>query len=147
VLHNQSSLHRPAPCAQLRRWADVLLIAPLSANSLAKLAGGLCDNLLTCVARAWDFAGGKPLVVAPAMNTAMWEHPLTTRQLGVLTGTLGVRVVPPVSKALACGDVGAGAMASVADIVAAVRAALAERVDVGGGSRSGGGAASGVEQH
>jgi len=59
----------------LRRWADVLVIAPLSANTLAKLAGGLCDNLLTCIARAWDVS--RPLLVAPAMNTAMWEHPLT----------------------------------------------------------------------
>lgn len=46
---------------ELRRWADVLVIAPLSANSLAKLAHGLCDNLLTCVARAWDWK--KPFVV------------------------------------------------------------------------------------
>lgn len=46
---------------ELRRWADALLIAPLSANTLAKIAGGLCDNLLTCVIRAWDFE--KPLLV------------------------------------------------------------------------------------
>lgn len=45
----------------LRRWADLMVIAPLSANTLAKLAGGLCDNLLTCVVRAWDFE--KPLLV------------------------------------------------------------------------------------
>ena len=46
---------------ELRRWADVLLLAPLSANTLAKAASGLCDNLLTCVVRAWDF--DKPLLV------------------------------------------------------------------------------------
>jgi len=46
---------------ELRRWADCFVIAPLSANSLAKLAGGMCDNLLTCVVRAWDFS--QPLVV------------------------------------------------------------------------------------
>ena len=79
----------------LRRWADVLLVAPLSANSLAKLAGGLCDNLLTCVARAWDY--DKPVLVAPAMNTAMWRSPFTARHLSVLA-ELGVRVVQPVSK-------------------------------------------------
>lgn len=79
----------------LRRWADVLLIAPLSANSLAKVAGGLCDNLLTCVVRAWDF--GKPLLAAPAMNTAMWDSPFTARHLATLKD-LGVHVVPPVSK-------------------------------------------------
>ena len=79
----------------LRRWADVLLVAPLSANSLAKLAAGLCDNLLTCVVRAWDFR--KPLLVAPAMNTAMWDSPFTARHLAALA-ELGVQQLPPVSK-------------------------------------------------
>ena len=64
---------------ELRRWADVLLIAPLDANTLAKLAGGLADNCLTCVWRAWDPA--RPVVLAPAMNTLMWQHPLTARHL------------------------------------------------------------------
>ena len=64
---------------ELRRWADVLLIAPLDANTLAKLAAGLCDNCLTCVWRAWDVS--RPVVLAPAMNTLMWEHPLTGRHL------------------------------------------------------------------
>ena len=50
--------------------ADVFVIAPLDANTLAKLSTGMADNLLTCVARAWDFS--KPIVVCPAMNTAMW---------------------------------------------------------------------------
>ena len=62
---------------ELRRWADVFLIAPLDANTLAKLANGLSDNCLTCVWRAWDPA--RPVVLAPAMNTLMWEHPLTRR--------------------------------------------------------------------
>jgi phosphopantothenoylcysteine decarboxylase len=95
----------------------VFVVAPLSADTLAKLAAGLCDNLLTSVARAWDWA--KPFVVAPAMNTAMWEHPVTARQLAELV-RWGVRVVPPVSKALACGDVGNGALAPIDSIVAAV---------------------------
>src|SRR5688500_1093372 len=58
---------------ELRKWADLLLIAPLDANTLAKLALGQCDNLLTCVYRAWDFA--KPVILGPAMNTLMWQHP------------------------------------------------------------------------
>ena len=62
---------------ELRRWADLFLIAPLDANTLAKMANGLCDNLLTCVVRAWDVA--RPIVIAPAMNTVMWEHPSTAR--------------------------------------------------------------------
>lgn len=52
----------PVVHIELRRWADVFVIAPLSANTLAKLANGLCDNLVTCVARAWDF--NRPLVVS-----------------------------------------------------------------------------------
>ncbi|MBM4072228.1 MAG: phosphopantothenoylcysteine decarboxylase [Planctomycetes bacterium] len=67
---------------ELRRWADVLVIAPLDANTLAKLAHGMADNCLTCVARAWDRT--RPMILAPAMNTLMWEHPATLRQLCLL---------------------------------------------------------------
>ncbi|GMH43842.1 hypothetical protein BSKO_11776 [Bryopsis sp. KO-2023] len=97
----------------LRNWADMLVIAPLSANTLAKIAQGLCDNLLSSVFRAWDFS--KPIVVAPAMNTHMWENPFTERHLDVLED-LGVMSVSPVVKVLACGDKGVGAMAAVPDI-------------------------------
>jgi phosphopantothenoylcysteine decarboxylase len=107
---------------ELRKWADALVVAPLSANTLAKLAHGLADNLLTCVARAWDLR--RPFVVAPAMNTLMWTHPFTERHLASLR-SLGVVVVPPVAQVLACGDEGVGAMAPVADVVHAVEAALA----------------------
>ncbi|CAN0523594.1 unnamed protein product [Ectocarpus sp. 12 AP-2014] len=100
---------------QLRDWADMLLVAPLSANTLAKLANGMCDNLVTCVARAWDFKSKKSFLVAPAMNTHMWEHPMTNRHLSALT-ELGVAVVPPASKKLACGDIGVGALADVHDV-------------------------------
>jgi phosphopantothenoylcysteine decarboxylase len=126
---------------QLRQWADVILIAPLDAHTLAKLALGLSDNLLTCVARAWDLA--RPTVLAPAMNTLMWDHPATARHLRQVAADRGVelpdlrdpdavvarinaaggllRVVGPVAKTLACGDAGMGGMAEVADVVAAVR--------------------------
>jgi phosphopantothenoylcysteine decarboxylase len=127
---------------ELRRWADLLLIAPLDANTLAKLATGLADNCLTCVWRAWDTS--RPVVLAPAMNTLMWEHPLTGRHLRQLAADAGavtappnleleellawineacprLRLVPPVSKRLACGDVGVGAMAALEEIAAAVR--------------------------
>jgi phosphopantothenoylcysteine decarboxylase len=126
---------------ELRRWAEVLVIAPLDANTLAKLASGLADNCLTCVWRAWD--PRRPVVLAPAMNTLMWEHPLTGRHLRQLAADAGageapagldleglvawlnqacprLRVVPPRSKRLACGDVGMGALADLEDIVAAV---------------------------
>jgi phosphopantothenoylcysteine decarboxylase len=107
---------------QLRNWADVFLVAPLSANTLAKLANGLCDNLLTCIARAWDFTSNKPFIVAPAMNTAMWTHPITAAQLSTLR-SFGVAVIDPITKKLACGDVGMGAMATIESLVAAVVAA------------------------
>jgi phosphopantothenoylcysteine decarboxylase len=126
---------------ELRRWAELFAIAPLDANTLAKLANGLSDNCLTCVWRAWDTT--RPLVLAPAMNTLMWEHPLTGRHLRQLAADCGggdvpagldldgvtdwinkrcprLRVVGPQSKRLACGDVGAGAMADVAEVVAAI---------------------------
>ncbi|OAI41672.1 phosphopantothenoylcysteine decarboxylase, partial [Planctomycetaceae bacterium SCGC AG-212-D15] len=64
---------------ELRRWAELLVVAPLDANTLAKFANGLADNCLTCVWRAWNPA--RPIVLAPAMNTLMWEHPLTARHL------------------------------------------------------------------
>lgn len=101
---------------ELRRWADVLVVAPASADCLAKLAAGVCDNLLYSVVRAWDFS--KPVVIAPAMNTYMWEHPSTARQLATLE-SWGVRFVNPVEKQLACADVGMGALAP-ADAIAAV---------------------------
>jgi phosphopantothenoylcysteine decarboxylase len=131
---------------ELRRWADVLVIAPLDANTLAKLANGLSDNCLTCVWRAWDRA--RPVVLAPAMNTLMWEHPLTARHLRQLAEDGGagappaspdltelmdwinehcprLAVAPPQSKRLACDDVGVGAMASLETILAAVGRSLA----------------------
>lgn len=73
-----------------RDWADVAVFAPLSAHTLAKLANGLCDDTLSCVIRAWDYGrgatAGKSIVIAPAMNTAMSEHPLTQMQLMTMQG-------------------------------------------------------------
>src|SRR5438309_648961 len=77
---------------ELRRWADLLLVAPLDANTLAKLVAGLADNCLTCVWRAWDRA--RPVVLAPAMNTLMWQHPLTERHLRQLAADVGGLPVP-----------------------------------------------------
>jgi phosphopantothenoylcysteine decarboxylase len=130
---------------ELRRWAELFLVAPLDANTLAKLANGLADNCLTCVWRAWEPA--RPVVLAPAMNTLMWEHPLTARHLRQLSADAGapnpplglpldalvgwmnrhcprLRVVAPTSKQLACGDVGVGAMAGLDDLAGAVAAML-----------------------
>lgn len=106
---------------ELRRWADLLVIAPCSANSLAKIAGGLCDNLLTCVVRAWDTR--KPLIFCPAMNTAMWEHPLTRSHLDLLQ-QFGYTQLGPISKTLMCGDSGMGAMSEISDIVKAIKSVI-----------------------
>lgn len=106
------------PHIALRDWADVLVIAPLSANMLAKLANGLCDNLLTCIVRAWRL--DKPMIVAPAMNTMMWQHPVTSEHLKRLGSWYKLTVVSPVSKKLACGDTGIGAMAEIQNIVRAI---------------------------
>jgi phosphopantothenoylcysteine decarboxylase len=125
---------------ELRKWADVFVIAPLDANTLAKLAYGLADNCLTCVARAWDLT--RPMILAPAMNTLMWQHPATTRHCRQLVEDrgrspsqsmdadgigswinhqkCGLQIVLPVTKELACGDVGPGGMAEVAAICAAI---------------------------
>jgi phosphopantothenoylcysteine decarboxylase len=105
---------------ELRRWADMLLIAPLDANTLAKLALGVTDNCLTCVYRAWERT--RPVVLAPAMNTLMWDHPATARHLTQIAGDLrGVlHVIEPIEKRLACDDVGLGAMASRDQILATI---------------------------
>jgi phosphopantothenoylcysteine decarboxylase len=123
---------------ELRRWADLLLLAPLDANTLAKLANGLADNCLTCVWRAWDAA--RPVLLAPAMNTLMWQHPAAVRHLRQVAADAGAPAAPlfleaeelvewinthckrlgvaaPISKRLACDDVGVGAMAEVGAIV------------------------------
>jgi phosphopantothenoylcysteine decarboxylase len=104
----------PVTHIDLKKWADVLLIAPLDANTLAKIANGLCDNLVTCVCRAWELH--KPFIVCPAMNTTMWTHPFTKKHLDIINRELGVVVFEPVSKTLMCGDNGVGAMASVESI-------------------------------
>ena len=98
----------------LRKWADILVIAPLSANTLGKLSNGLADNLLTCVARVWDFS--KPCLVAPAMNTFMWDHPVTLPSLERLK-QWGYIEIPCIEKVLICNDKGKGAMAEPVTIV------------------------------
>lgn len=102
---------------ELRDWADVFVIAPLSANTLAKMANGLCDNLLTSVFRAWDWV--KPVIVAPAMNTLMWKSPFTKEHLDKLVKLFKdqFQIIPPQNKVLACGDEGEGAMADISLII------------------------------
>ncbi|KAH7927788.1 flavoprotein [Leucogyrophana mollusca] len=100
---------------ELRRWADIVLVAPCSANTLSKIAHGLCDNLATSLLRA--LAPTTPTYVFPAMNTLMYEHPLTAEHLRVIREVVKYEVVGPIGKALACGDIGLGAMTEWKDIV------------------------------
>ncbi|KAK8071337.1 halotolerance protein [Apiospora hydei] len=157
---------------ELRRWADLLVIAPLSANTMAKIVNGMADGILTSVVRAWDARGEldtdlaqlqqqqsqsdatattngattngsapvkktKRILVAPAMNTAMWRHPITAKQVRVLEDEYGVgnadgtgwfEVLAPQKKTLACGDVGDGAMMEWSEVVRAIE----ERLGLGG---------------
>ncbi|KIM43020.1 hypothetical protein M413DRAFT_443836 [Hebeloma cylindrosporum] len=93
---------------ELRRWADIVLVAPCSANTLAKIAHGLCDNLVTSLMRA--LSPTTPTYIFPAMNTLMFEHPLTEQHLRTLKEVIGYNIVGPIGKKLACGDIGVGAM-------------------------------------
>lgn len=97
----------------LVKWADAMVIAPCSANTLAKIANGICDNLLTCVTRAWDFE--KKLIIAPSMNCNMWNHPITKQHIDNISAW-GIEIVQPIEKKLFCGDFGIGAMANIEDI-------------------------------
>lgn len=101
------------------RWADIMVFAPASANMLARLALGLADDLPSTVALATE----APILIAPAMNTVMWEKPIVQQHLKTLVER-GARVVDPASGLLACGEVGMGKLAPVATIVAAIEAAL-----------------------
>jgi phosphopantothenoylcysteine decarboxylase / phosphopantothenate---cysteine ligase len=107
---------------ELARAADLLVIAPATANVLAKLAAGVADDALTTYA----LAHRRAVVVAPAMNTFMWQHPATREALDVLRGR-GVVIVAPTAGELACGDVGEGRLAEVDAILAACLAALPAR--------------------
>lgn len=124
VLHNE-----------LRKWADIMLIAPLSANTLAKLVNGISDNLLTSIVRCWgpvsisagpngQMARKKPILVAPAMNTFMYTNPITAKQLKILADPeegFGFDILKPVEKVLICGDIGMGGMREWLDVVDILR--------------------------
>ena len=97
---------------ELARWADAVLIAPASANTLARLAQGLADDLLSTLC----LATRAPLLVAPAMNHVMWEHPATQANITTLRER-GVRICGPGSGSQACGESGPGRMLEPAELI------------------------------
>lgn len=105
---------------RLSREADLVVVAPASADILAKMAAGLADDLATTALLATD----KPVLIAPAMNTMMWENAATKANIATLEKR-GIRRVGPNAGDLACGEVGAGRMAEVPEIMAAIAACLA----------------------
>ena len=106
---------------QLSRVADLVLVAPATANLMARMAGGLADDLATTLLLATD----TPVMIAPAMNVRMWEHAATQRNLAQLRAD-GVKIVGPDEGDMACGEYGPGRMAEPLDIVAAVSAHFAD---------------------
>ena len=105
---------------QLSRDADLLVVAPATADLMARMAHGLADDLATTALLATD----KPVLIAPAMNVRMWGHGATRRNLATLRGD-GVAVIGPNEGDMACGEYGPGRMAEPDEIVAAVTAMLA----------------------
>ncbi|TYB82286.1 bifunctional phosphopantothenoylcysteine decarboxylase/phosphopantothenate--cysteine ligase CoaBC [Maritimibacter fusiformis] len=105
---------------ELSRDADLVVVAPATADLLGKMAAGLANDLASTILMATD----KRVLVAPAMNVRMWEHPATQRNVATLTGD-GVIFAGPVEGAMACGEFGPGRMVEPDGIVGAIEAALA----------------------
>ena len=110
---------------QLSRQADLIVVSPASADILAKMTAGLADDLATTVLLATD----KPVLVAPAMNVRMWDHPATQANLATLKAR-GVSVIGPDEGPMACGEFGFGRLSEPADIVTAIQAALSDQKDL-----------------
>ncbi len=106
----------------LARWPDVIAIVPATANTLARLAHGFADDLLSTVVLA--ARPEVPVVLAPAMNTVMWDSHAVRANVATLQDQDRFRFVEPAAKALACGEVGVGALADEGAILGAIVEAL-----------------------
>lgn len=106
---------------QLSRAADIIVVAPATADLMAKMANGLANDLATTLLLATD----KPVLIAPAMNVRMWEHPATKRNLETLVAD-GIRVCGPNDGNMACGEFGPGRMSEPLEIVKAIDEVLAD---------------------
>jgi phosphopantothenoylcysteine decarboxylase / phosphopantothenate---cysteine ligase len=112
--------HQPAHIT-LAQQADALLIHPASANTLAKLAHGLADNIVTTTALTFT---GKPVIIAPAMNTRMWHHPATQANIALLRQWPNITVLDPANGLLACGETGAGHLPEPEEVLDALYRAM-----------------------
>ena len=111
----------------LAKLADVVLVAPATANVIGKIAGGICDDMLTttvCATKA-------PCIIAPAMNTGMWENPIVQENVEKLR-RFGYGIVQPASGRLACGDVGSGKMPDEETLMWHIMTAVASEKDLKG---------------
>jgi len=108
---------------ELARWADLVVVAPATAETLARLAAGRADDLLTTVI----LATAAPVLLAPAMNQQMWSNPATENNVQTLAAR-GMQIVGPAEGSQACGDVGPGRMEEAADIAAAASALFKSRL-------------------
>jgi phosphopantothenoylcysteine decarboxylase/phosphopantothenate--cysteine ligase len=111
----------------LADWAQIVVVAPATANIIAKAANGICDDLLsTVLCTCW----ATPTLFAPAMNTRMWENPATQRNVQTLSDRR-IRMIGPCAGRLACGTEGLGRMAEPQDILAAIEEMTGEHKKVG----------------
>lgn len=127
ITRNQTHCEQYGPTADWRpehidlaKKCDLILIAPATADIIAKLATGICDDLLTTMV----LASQAKVMIAPAMNPVMLQHPATQYNLSVLENRYRYDIIPPEYGEVACGDVGVGKMASVETIIAAVASRL-----------------------
>ncbi len=103
----------------LQQWADKVIIAPCSANTLAKIANGLANNLATNILRAQN--KNKPLFISLAMNTNMYNNEITIKHKLTVKEYFNVLFIEPETKMLACGDVGIGALPNIKEIVLKIK--------------------------
>ena len=111
----------------LAKLADIILIAPCTANVIGKIAGGICDDMLTTTVMATK----APVVISPAMNTGMWENPILQDNIKKLEG-YGYHFIEPVSGRLACGDIGSGKMPSEDVLLQHIMLHVARKKDFAG---------------
>jgi phosphopantothenoylcysteine decarboxylase len=126
-----SNMNDPILHIELRKWADILVLAPASANCISKIVCGQCDSLLLSIIRAWDNQNiKKQLFFAPAMNNLMFDNPLTKVHIMTMSNDMNWVYIPPIKKKLACGDFGYGAMASVENIISIIRQWIDDQIPI-----------------